>query len=121
MRDFPVFGVGVGAWGAYNKDYGRSPHNEFLEYGAMGGIPVLISYVLIFVYCFIKFRKNIKKQEGITFVVFGAIIAYLVSSFFGCLMPSVLPVFYIMLGFMIKLTDENQDENKLNSENIKVD
>ena len=109
MKEYPVFGIGVGAFKTYNVKYARTPHNEFLEYGAMGGVPVLLFYVALFIYLFVKFRKKHKEQEALTFIISGAVISYLVSSFFGALMPSVLPVFYMMIGLMINLVDKKEN------------
>ena len=39
------------------------------------------------------------------FIVFGAILAYLVQSVFGNVLPFTAPLFFLMIGLAIKFTD----------------
>lgn len=118
MIEFPIFGVGVGAWYSFNPEFGyRAPHNEYLELGAIGGIPALLFYLALILTIFIKFRKSHKNQCNLSFVVFGAIVSYLVQAFFGNIMPFTAPIFYLMLGLAIKFVSEKEDNNQLTLKN----
>ena len=110
MAEFPLFGVGVGSWKIYNPDMpSRRPHNEFLQYGAEAGIPTLALYLTLIIYLFVMFRKKHIEQSDNSFVVFGAIVVYLVQSMFGNLLPFTAPAFYIMIGLAIKFIDFNKN------------
>jgi len=122
MKEYPIFGVGVGAWKSYNSEFtARAPHNEFLELGACAGIPALLVYLTLLLTLFIMFRKKYKSQSFSSFIVFGAILSYLVQSVFGNILPFTAPLFYVMIGLAIKFISqkENLIENKQeNDENL---
>ncbi len=103
MIEMPLFGTGVGSWKSYNPDMPSiKPHNDFLQYGATGGIPTLIFYLATIIYLFFDFRRKHKNISGTAFALMCAIFVYLVQSIFGNVMPFTAPVFYILLGMAIK-------------------
>ncbi len=117
MKQFPLFGVGM-AWWQFNSDMPNpKPHNEFLQYGAMCGIPALVFYVALMLYLLIKFRKKHKQRSELSFIIFGAILIYLVQSIFGNAMPFVSPLFFLLIGLAIKLVDfEKVDPPEINAQ-----
>jgi len=119
MLEHPVFGVGVGAWNSVNSEFiYRAPHNEFLELGAIAGIPALLTYLALILFLFISFRKKHKKLNELSFTIFGAIIAYLVQSVFGNILPFTAPLFYVMIGLAIKFVSEKETQNILNDQSL---
>lgn len=114
MKEFPLFGTGMG-WKSYNKDMpSMKPHNEFLQYGSMCGVPALIFYLALILYLFIKFRKIHKKQSNMSFVFISVLFVYLVQSIFGNVMPFVAPIFYLVIGLLIKEIDFEKVEADYN-------
>ena len=106
IKEFPLFGTGVGSWKSYNPDMpNHKPHNEFLQYGATAGIPCLIAYLSLIIYMFVKFLRKHKHMSENAFIFFGALLVYLVQSFFGNVMPFTAPLFFVLIGLAIKEID----------------
>jgi len=117
MKERPLFGVGLGSWRSYNEEMQlQTPHNEFLQYGALSGIPCLVFYLSLIIYIFSRFRKNHKSMTERGFILFGALLSYLVQSIFGSVMPFTAPLFYLILGLAIKEID--LIENKIINKNV---
>ncbi len=109
MKEHPLFGVGM-SWKEYNPDMpNMKPHNEFLQYGAMCGIPAMVAYIALMLYLMIIFGKQHKTASHTSFVLMSAIFAYLVQSIFGNAMPFVSPTFFLLVGLAIKLMDTEQN------------
>ncbi len=110
MFESPLFGVGI-AWHSKNPDMpNMKPHNEFLQYGAMSGVPALVFYVALILLLFAKFRKTHKTQSDTSFMLISALFVYLVQSIFGNVMAFVAPIFYMLVGLLIKNLDADKFE-----------
>ena len=111
IKEMPLFGTGVGGWKLYNPDMPNpKPHNEFLQYAATAGIPTLLAYLALILYIFIKYRKTHKDSTKICFIVMGALFVYLVQSIFGNVMPFTAPLFFILIGIVIKELDFKEND-----------
>ncbi|WP_226038473.1 O-antigen ligase family protein [Aquibacillus saliphilus] len=77
-------------------------HNEYLHIGVTLGVPALLIYLLfLFRVLYLAF-KSIKymtnKQKIIHYGLMATIIGYLTQAFFNISMPTVAPLFWILLG-----------------------
>ena len=83
------------------------PHNEYLQYGQVFGIPALIIYLAAFVIIMVKAIKYRKNLSGLTLVLLMAVIAYLIGAFFGNTMPHTMPLFCLCVGLLIRWLNED--------------
>jgi O-antigen ligase len=97
MKDNIFFGVGIDAFGDYYRRYRTeesiilrgtamsgtdNAHNSFLQYGATGGVPLLIVYVFLTLFILWRSLKAFKLQSDKRLVgtLFAVWIAYQVQS-----------------------------------------
>lgn len=96
LPEHPLVGFGVeGLLSLYGIG---TPHNEFLQYAAFFGIPVMLYYIAA---CFIvlwRIFRNHRQMSDSTMICFFVSIGYLASSFFGVTIFYTTPFFYILLG-----------------------
>lgn len=114
----PIFGTGsdtfAHAFGKLNQQEAREihavsydkAHNDFLQILVCNGIIALISYLALIGSIVIL---SIKKSFDDTFLLMaaGAVLAYLVQSFFGIDTVTVTPIFWTMLAVMRRRQTEN--------------
>ena len=118
MKENPLFGVGIGSWKGYHEGLDSfKPHNEVLQYGIIAGYPAVIIYIVLILYLFIKFRKNHKTKNNLSFIILSILFVYLVQSMFGCMMPFTSPLYFLVLGLSIKFIDIKDDNINLKNEN----
>lgn len=96
-------------WGPMNV--GLSAHNMFLEIMIYCGIPGLIIYLSAFIVGAIRLIKSRKTINPFVKACSFAVVAYLISGFFGLTVFYTAPYFYIVLGICMsgclgKLVDE---------------
>lgn len=118
----PIFGVGIGAFGAYEanrdialglrEDY-QGTHNTYTQVSAEAGIPAFIVFVCIMVFVFSDLLKVFlrarrsptqvgRQVANVSFALIASLIAYAVYIFFDFVAYDVtLPV---LSGFAIALT-----------------
>ena len=90
-----------------NGDVLMRPHNEYLQYAVVWGIPSVIIYLSAFVVIAIKFIKHHKKLSNLSIILSLCVLCYLISAIFGNTMPHVVPFFALFLVFLIiKLNDD---------------
>lgn len=88
------------------------PHNEYLQFAAVWGLPCALLYIAAFVIIMIKSIKHLGKLSGFTLVCLFAVVGYLFSALFGNTMPHTTPYFMLFLGFLIRFLNEDIKSNK---------
>ena len=78
------------------------PHNEYLQFAQVWGLPSAILYLSAFVVIFIKAIKHRAKLSNLTSALIFCIGAFLISAMFGNTMPHTTPFFALFLGFLIR-------------------
>ena len=78
------------------------PHNEYLQFAQVWGLPSLIIYVSAFVVIMVKAIKNRKTISNLSLALLFCVLAFLVSAIFGNTMPHTTPFFALFLGFLIR-------------------
>lgn len=84
----------------YNEGMDKA-HNEYLEYAASGGIFTLITYLALVLIIVYKLLKKIKSDK--VKIIFLAVIAYLIQAFVNISVIMVAPLFWILLGYAVKV------------------
>lgn len=86
-------------------------HNEYLQIGVTLGLPALFFYLLFLLTIFKKgfkalksFKKNIDKINKYHAALFFAVISYTVTALFNISVVSVAPIFWVVLGLNITLS-----------------
>ncbi len=102
------------------------PHNEYLQFAQVWGIPAMLIYLSCFIVILVKTIKYRKALSSLTSVLLISSFAYCVSAFFGNTMPHTYPFFMLLLGFLIRCFNddincykEQYNINKLQSDNLK--
>lgn len=90
--------VGFGVEGLLSEYGVGTPHNEFLQYTAFFGIPVMLYYTAACCVVLWRIFRNHKQMSNSTMVCFFVTIGYLASSFFGVTIFYTTPYLYILLG-----------------------
>ena len=85
------------------------PHNEYLQFAVVWGLPSLIIYLTAFVVILIKTIKRFKKLSNLTLILGFCVLGYLISAIFGNTMPHTVPFFALFLGFFIRQLNEKAD------------
>lgn len=80
-------------------------HNEFLELWETGGIITLVSYIALISYIFKALLKR-NKDDNIKIMIM-IMISYIVQSFFSNSVILVAPIYWIILGGMVKYLNNN--------------
>jgi len=88
------------------------PHNEYLQFAQVWGLPSLIIYLSAFIVMMVKVIKHRSKLSNLTLCLLFPIIAYLISAMFGNTMPHTTPFFALFVGFFIRWL--NYDINRQN-------
>lgn len=78
------------------------PHNEYLQFAQVWGLPSLIIYISAFVVIFVKAIKHRSKLSNFSLALLFSIGAYLISAMFGNTMPHTIPFFALFLGFLAR-------------------
>lgn len=133
IHDYPLTGVGLGAWHMYyplyqdavqkdpifsNKEQPGSPHNEPLQIMTETGILGLLSYSAIFILFFVKAIINFRatKDTGIKLrmiFISGAILSFFINSVFTFPLRMTIPPLYIMVSFGMFISLELHSINKV--------
>lgn len=85
--------------------YADKAHNEFIEYMAAGGILTLLAYI-VFVLSILK-GLWVKRKSDIAKIFMLFLGGYLVQSFFNISVVMVAPIFWIFLGVITKIINED--------------
>lgn len=96
MPEHPLIGFGVE--GLLNLYGIGTPHNEFLQYAAFFGIPVMLYYIAACAIVLWRIFRNHRQMSDSTMICFFVSIGYLASSFFGVTIFYTTPFIYILLG-----------------------
>lgn len=88
------------------------PHNEYLQYAVVWGIPSVLIYLSAFVVMLVKVIKHITKLSPLSLILGFCVFCYLISAIFGNTMPHVVPFFALLLGFFIRNLNKNIIENQ---------
>ncbi len=98
----PILGFGpdmmIDRWGY--ACVSMTPHNEYLECALYMGIPGLLMYLGGLITLFVSRVKRIRKLPPYMIVAAGAIIAYLVSAFFGVRKYHTVDYLFLFIGFV---------------------
>lgn len=119
FKDSPFLGTGPDTLGErLSKDYKNyvnehiklygatidKAHNEYLEYAVSCGIFTLIFY-LILIFCILKgILKNIKDDKFK--IILCVILSYLIQATLNISVIAVAPLFWILLGYAVKMIYE---------------
>lgn len=119
FKDSPFLGTGPDTLGErLSKDYKNyvnehvklygatidKAHNEYLEYAVSCGIFTLIFY-LILIFCILKgILKNIKDDKFK--IILSVILSYLIQATLNISVIAVAPLFWILLGYAVKMIYE---------------
>jgi len=102
IRDYPIFGVGFGNFGAASFRYNdlhlfwsRTSHNIFLDMATELGLPAMLAFLGVVIYAIKKSRKDI------VFFVFLGLLANF-QMYYSFKIYSVLFIFFILLGLMFE-------------------
>lgn len=90
--------VGFGVEGLLSQYGIGTPHNEFLQYAAFFGLPVMLYYIAACLVVLWRVFKNHARMSDSTIICFFVTIGYLASSFFGVTIFYTTPFLYILLG-----------------------
>jgi len=93
IKDSPLIGTG---------NVFLRPHNEYLQFAQVWGLPSLIIYLSAFVVIMVKAIKNRKTLSSLSLTLLFCVLAFLVSAVFGNTMPHTTPFFALFLGFLIR-------------------
>lgn len=91
--------------------YADKAHNEFIEYMIEGGILTLSTYIL-FILSILR-ELWLKRRSDLAKIFMLFIIGYLVQSFFNISVIMVAPIYWIFLGVITKIINEDEDSKKL--------
>jgi putative inorganic carbon (HCO3(-)) transporter len=83
-------------------------HNEFLHIAVSSGIPALMAYLYFIGYIIKKVFSNINENK-IILPLLSSVIAYLVQSFFNISVVSVVYIFWIFLGILVKYSLDSKN------------
>ena len=112
IKKSPIIGSG---------DVMLRPHNEYLQYAQVWGLPSTLIYVSAFIVILVKAIKHTKKLSNLTLCLIFPVIAYLISALFGNTMPHTTPFFALFLGLLIRSINEDiTRKNSKNVENCKI-
>ena len=93
IKDSPIIGTG---------NVLLRPHNEYLQFAQVWGIPSLIIYLSAFVLIMVKAIKNRANLSDLSLTLLFSVLAFMVSAIFGNTMPHTTPFFAIFVGFLIR-------------------
>lgn len=82
-------------------------HNEYLEYASSCGIVTLVSYLILLGMIIYGLIKNIKDDKNK--IILLTILGYMIQAFFNISVIGVAPLFWILLGYAVKVIYENKD------------
>lgn len=91
----------------YNEGIDKA-HNEYLEYATSGGIFTLLSYLVLVGMILFKLFKQRKNDESV--ILFLAILMYLSQAFFNISVIMVAPIFWILIGYAVKVIYETNSK-----------
>ena len=113
IKKHPFIGYGPeGLTGEYRAITGGDrPHNEYLQWANFCGIPGLACYLFALISLCINRCKKVVLLDTEDLVIAGAVIAYLISAFFGVTMYYTVPYLYIFLGFIAGGAKHNLKKN----------
>ena len=95
------------------------PHNEYLQFAQVWGIPSVIIYLSAFIMIVVKSIKHRKKLSDLTIVILFSVLTYMISAFFGNTMPHTYPFFMLFVGFLIRtLNDDIKKDEKVETQPI---
>lgn len=109
IKENPIIGYGMNNLGeGFDKlnvyPESTNPHNELIRQWAENGIIGLILFLLVHIFTFLPFLKNIKKYDYITACSIFVIMCYFASSLFGVSAFYTAPYYYLFLGMAIYLS-----------------
>ena len=115
IKNRPILGYGPDIM--FNREnqgvISLTPHNEYLECAFFMGIPGGVLYLGGLISLFINRIKRIKTLPLTMLISAGAVIAYLVSAFFGVRKYHTAPYLFLFIGFLIfKKEEENKKKKK---------
>lgn len=93
VKDSPLIGTG--------NVYLR-PHNEYLQFAQVWGLPSVIIYLSVIVVILVKSVKYRAKISNLTLVLLFMSCVYWISAFFGNTMPHTTPLYLLILGLLIR-------------------
>jgi O-antigen ligase len=119
MKSYPFFGVGLDSYGDWYfqkrslnaatvspDTQSNAAHNVFLEIGAVGGVPLLILYLilcLIAFYCAFTFLRRNRNFNWVFAGIFGSWVAYLAQSIVSLNQIGIAIWGWILMGAIIGL------------------
>lgn len=108
MAHHPVFGIGPGNFASYTDTW-HVAHNTYTEFGAEGGVPALVLFLVMVILTLRKVR-NVRKLPGYesssevrlwTSALWAAMAAYVAGAMFASTEYNLFP--YFMVGYVCAL------------------
>jgi len=84
----------------YTKDVDNA-HNVYLHMSVSNGMIMLIPYLTLLIFTFIK---GVNSNNKLTFVLLSGFITYSVQAFFNISVIQVAPIYYIIIGIILAIT-----------------
>ena len=113
IKNSPIFGTG---------NVRLRPHNEYLQFAQVWGLPSMIIYISAFVVIFVKAIKHRKKLSNLSITLSFCVGTYLISALFGNTMPHTIPFFALFLGFIVRWLNhditQEFDEKEIKTNNL---
>lgn len=98
----------------YNEIIDKA-HNEILELWASGGLLALLCYIALICIVYKNIIKNIKEEKFK--IMFVCLTGYLMQSLFNISVIGVAPIYWILLGAIVKSYRDKQHYNIKSIEN----
>lgn len=86
------------------------PHNEYLQFAQVWGLPSLIIYLSAFIIILVKVIKRRNNLSDLSVSLLLTVLAFLVSAMFGNTMPHTTPFFAMFIGFLIREINRKEKE-----------
>ncbi len=112
IKKKPLFGWGPeGLQGEYKAITGLDrPHNEYLQHAAFLGIPAAVMYLGALFSLLIDRCKKVRNLTAEQLIAGGAVIAYLISAFFGNTIFYTTPYLFILLGLVTSGMEDDKEK-----------
>lgn len=137
MREKPLFGVGLDAYDYWYRNFrgfisayrtginrsSNSAHNIFLDIGAGGGVPLLLSYIVIVLLALVSFLKIVRNHRSASsesLAIACAWLVYQVQSLISINQIGVGVWGWLLSGSIISLSSQMSLQDKDNLESKKV-
>lgn len=118
IKQFPLTGTGIDCFAftqykttnilQYELNSIDRPYNDYLFLAATRGIPYLIGYIVMIVYCIVKGIKNACQNKNWYFLAIPSIMtAFVLMSLFNNSSVSYMPFIWIIMGLSVRSNQQS--------------